>query len=40
MFVLESNSEEETFEIGKKIGEMSNPGLVITMDGDLGAGKV
>ena len=34
-----SHSAEETFLIGKKIGENASPGLVIAFYGDLGAGK-
>lgn len=34
-----SHSAEETFSIGKKIGENAAPGLVIAFYGDLGAGK-
>lgn len=39
MQIIESYSSEETYELGKKIGMESKPGLVITLDGDLGAGK-
>ena len=34
-----THSAEETYEIGKKIGENASPGLVIAFYGDLGAGK-
>lgn len=37
--VLESFSAEETFEIGKKLGEAARPGQVCTLVGDLGVGK-
>lgn len=37
--VIESFSPEETYECGKNIGENATPGLVITLRGDLGAGK-
>lgn len=33
------NSVEETFEIGRKIGELANPGDIICLKGDLGTGK-
>ena len=35
----ETNSAEETFEIGKRIGENATPGMVYTLVGDLGVGK-
>ena len=34
-----SESIEQTHEIGRKIGECCEPGMVILLDGDLGAGK-
>ncbi len=37
--VYETNSPEETYEIGRRMGSEARPGLVITLDGDLGAGK-
>lgn len=37
--ILETFSEEETFEFGKSIGENASEGLVITLSGDLGVGK-
>ncbi len=37
--VLESYSPEETFAIGKQLGEKCTPGAVICLDGDLGVGK-
>ena len=30
---------EETIELGKKIGQLLQPGMMITLNGDLGAGK-
>lgn len=36
---LESFSPEETFEIGRKMGEAAVPGQVICLNGDLGVGK-
>lgn len=37
--VIETNSPEETFELGKRIGEVCKPGEVYTLIGDLGVGK-
>lgn len=37
--VYESNSPEETFAFGEKIGAESIPGQVYTLIGDLGVGK-
>ena len=37
--VYETYSPQETFDIGKRMGEEALPGTVITLDGDLGAGK-
>lgn len=37
--VIESNSADETFALGKRIGEMAAPGEVYTLIGDLGVGK-
>lgn len=34
-----TNSEESTIKLGKLIGEALNPGDVISLNGDLGAGK-
>jgi len=39
MKTIMTHSAEETFAIGRRLGEMASPGLVITLDGDLGAGK-
>ena len=36
---IETNSAEETFALGEKIGKEANPGTVITLEGDLGVGK-
>ena len=36
---LETFSAEETFEVGKRIGESATPGMVYTLVGDLGVGK-
>ena len=37
--IIEPRSPEETFELGKKIGEAAKPGQVYTLNGDLGVGK-
>ncbi len=37
--VIETNSPEETFELGVKIGKEACPGEVYTLIGDLGVGK-
>ena len=37
--IIESRSAEETFALGKKIGEQTRPGEVYTLVGDLGVGK-
>ena len=37
--VIETNSPEETFAVGKKIGENAAPGQIYTLTGDLGVGK-
>jgi len=37
--IFESFSAEDTFELGKRMGIEAVPGEVITLDGDLGAGK-
>lgn len=37
--IVETNSFEETFELGKKLGEQSKPGDIYTLIGDLGVGK-
>lgn len=37
--ILETNSAEETFAFGKRIGENAEPGMVYTLVGDLGVGK-
>ncbi len=36
---IETYSPEETFSLGKRIGETAQPGQVFSLDGDLGAGK-
>ena len=37
--ILETNSPEETFALGRKIGENAREGSVFCLSGDLGAGK-
>ena len=34
-----SNSPQETFALGKRLGEQAKPGEVYCLDGDLGVGK-
>ncbi len=37
--VIETNSAKETFELGRKLGLAAAPGMLISLDGDLGTGK-
>lgn len=37
--VINVYSVDETIELGKKIGQLLQPGMMITLNGDLGAGK-
>ena len=37
--IIETNSAEETFALGKALGEKASPGQICTLDGDLGTGK-
>lgn len=37
--IIETNSEKETYEIGKSLGEKAVPGQVYALLGDLGVGK-
>ncbi len=37
--VIETYSEEETYKLGFNIGQKAEPGLIITLIGDLGVGK-
>ncbi len=39
MRIYETNREEETFEIGRKLGEEAEKGQIFTLIGDLGVGK-
>lgn len=37
--ILETNSAEETFDVGKRLAEQAASGQVYCLDGDLGVGK-
>lgn len=37
--IYESNSPDDTYELGRDIGKKAVPGSVIALEGDLGAGK-
>ncbi len=37
--MIETYCAEETYALGKKIGELAKPGMVISLVGDLGVGK-
>lgn len=37
--IIETKSEKETFELGKRIGEGAKSGQIYTLDGELGVGK-
>ncbi|MEG0371783.1 MAG: tRNA (adenosine(37)-N6)-threonylcarbamoyltransferase complex ATPase subunit type 1 TsaE, partial [Clostridium sp.] len=37
--IIRANSEEETIILGERIGKHLKPGDIITLNGDLGAGK-
>ena len=39
MYIVKTNSEKETIELGKRIGEKLKKGMVIVLTGDLGSGK-
>ncbi|MCK8826169.1 tRNA (adenosine(37)-N6)-threonylcarbamoyltransferase complex ATPase subunit type 1 TsaE [Natroniella acetigena] len=39
MLKVETNNPEETFDLGKKIGESLTHGGIVCLQGDLGAGK-
>lgn len=39
MQTIETFSTEETFELGRRLGEQAQPGEVYTLIGDLGVGK-
>jgi tRNA threonylcarbamoyladenosine biosynthesis protein TsaE len=37
--IIETNSPEETYNVGKNLGENVKPGEIFTLNGDLGVGK-
>ena len=37
--IYETFSDQETFEIGKKLAQKIDAGAVVCLDGDLGVGK-
>ena len=37
--IIETYSAEETFRLGKRLGEKAKPGQIYTLTGDLGVGK-
>ena len=37
--VIESLREQDTYDLGKKLGENCKPGDIILLNGDLGVGK-
>ena len=37
--IIETKSAEETFDLGKRLGEKAEPGQIFTLNGDLGTGK-
>ncbi|MCI8495111.1 MAG: tRNA (adenosine(37)-N6)-threonylcarbamoyltransferase complex ATPase subunit type 1 TsaE [Lachnospiraceae bacterium] len=39
MKIIETNTPEETYALGRKLGEQAKPGQVYTLIGDLGVGK-
>ena len=39
MMVIESWKPEDTFELGKKLGEEADPSTIFCLNGDLGVGK-
>lgn len=39
MYIVKTNSEKETIELGRKIAEKLKKGMVIVLTGDLGSGK-
>lgn len=38
--VIRINSLEETIELGNRLGRVLKPNMLITLSGDLGAGKL
>lgn len=39
MITLKTNSGEETFLLGKRLGQLLQPSMILCLSGDLGAGK-
>lgn len=39
MMIIETMTPEETFEVGRKLGESAQAGSVYSLNGDLGVGK-
>lgn len=37
--IYETNSAQETFELGRRIGQQAEKGQIYTLEGDLGVGK-
>ena len=37
--VIETKTPEETYELGRKMGQEAKPGQVICLEGDLGVGR-
>lgn len=37
--LMESFSPEETYDIGRRLGQLAEPGDIVTLSGDLGTGK-
>lgn len=37
--IYETNSAQETFELGRRIGQQATKGQIYTLEGDLGVGK-
>ena len=37
--IIETNTERETFEVGRALGEKAAPGTIYALSGDLGVGK-
>ena len=36
---IETFDQKETYALGQRLGEKARPGMIVTLDGDLGAGK-
>ena len=39
MKILETQTEQETFALGERFAKAAFPGMILTLDGDLGCGK-